>query len=554
MNARQIHLKAIALAIAFMASHSMAESNGFDKSHDWYGNERGRRSEVTEPAFVTVTGGNLMGAKVSGVYAFKGIPYAVAERFQEPQPTSWANFKKALAFGETCPNGARNVNVHEFVTESNHDMVENENCLSLNVWTTSLADKNSWRRGSHLKPVVVWMHGGGFSSGSSAELPYYDGANLAANQDLVFVSVNHRLNVLGYLDLSAYGSQWASTGNLGQLDLVAALVWVRDNATKFGGDPNNVTIVGQSGGAGKVITLMGMPSAKGLFHKVVALSGGSSGQTQVNARAAAARLFTQLGITTVEELKQIPYRQLADAASAARVGASPVIDGVVYPAATVTAGKFSDISKDVPLVISNTFSEFCGNSVGLTAWTTSTNPLADVYRPATPPSRVNEILTQRFGAAKDSIVQEFRRVYPGHDLFDLLFFAVGCGPNRIATADAKAAQGGAPVYSAVYAMNSPWFGGVVSVHTGGDLPFLFDNAETIPHLIAGEEGDAYRLASEASNALGNFARNGDPSDQKLRWPAYNAETQWTMIFDKRSRALKRGDRDLADKIASSRTP
>jgi len=552
MNSPTILSKVIALAMTLVISQATAGSFP-EESHKWR-DDHDRRSALTEPAFVTVSGGQLMGAKVDGVYAFKGIPYATAQRYQEPQPTSWVNIKKALAFGETCPNGAQTVNVHEFVTESNHDMVENENCLSLNVWTTSLADKSFWRRGGQPKPVIVWIHGGGFSSGSSAELPYYEGANLADHQDVVFVSVNHRLNVLGYLDLSAYGPEWAATGNLGQLDLVAALRWVRDNATQFGGDASNVTIVGQSGGAGKVMTLLGMPSAQGLFHKAVVLSGGSAGQSQTNARAAAARLFTTLGISTVEELRQIPYRRLIDAAASARVGASPVIDGVVYPAATVTAGKFTELARDIPIIVSNTFGEFCGNSVSLTAWNTSANPLADVYRPETSPARVNELLTQRFGAAKEAIVQEFRRVYPGHDLFDLLFFAVGCGPNRLATADAKAAQAGAPVYSAVYALNLPWFGGVVSVHTGGDLPFVLDNPQTIPHLIAGGEEDAYRQARDASTALGNFARTGDPSDQRLRWPAYKPDTQWTMIFDKRSRALKRGDRDLSDKILSTRTP
>jgi para-nitrobenzyl esterase len=549
MPSRNSHSKFFVLAVALVVTQI---ASGTSSGHDSDRHDRDDRSEVSQPAFVTVSGGDLMGAKVDGVYAFKGIPYALAERFQEPQAASWTNIRKALAFGETCPNGAQNVNVHEFVTESNHDMVENENCLNLNVWSTSLSDKAFWRRGGQPKPVIVWIHGGGFTSGSSVELPYYDGANLAEDQDIVFVSMNHRLNVLGYLDLSAYGPEYASTGNLGQLDLVAALRWVRENVAQFGGDPNNVTIVGQSGGAGKVVTLMGMPSAQGLFHKAVALSGGSSGRPQTQARAAAANLFTALGIATVAELKQVPYRRLIDAANAARVGASPVIDGVVYPAATITAGKFSEFSRDIPLMVSNTFGEFCGNSVSLTAWTTSVNPLTDVYRPNTPPARVHELLTQRFGDAKNAIVQEFRRVYPDHDLFDLLFFMAGCGPNRIPTADAKAAQGGAPVYSAVYAMNLPWFGGVVSVHTGGDLPFLLDNPETIPHLIAGEEGDAFRLAKEASTALGNFARTGNPSDQRLRWPAYNPDTQWTMIFDKRSRALKRGDRDLIDQVLAAR--
>jgi para-nitrobenzyl esterase len=494
-----------------------------------------RGSRVTEPAFATVSGGKLMGANVGGVYEFKGIPYASAARYQEPQPASWTDVKKALAFGEVCPNGATTVNVHEFVTTSNHDLIENEaSCLNLNVWSTSLQAKKA-------KPVVVWLHGGGFSSGSSAELPYYDGANLAAGQDVVVVSVNHRLNVLGYLDLSAYGAEYANTGNLGQLDLVAALKWVKQNAAQFGGDANNVTIVGQSGGAGKVMTLLGMPSAQGLFHKAYALSGGSSGTPQATARAATDRLFQALGITTVDQLKALPYKTIQTAAATVRAGSGPVIDGDVYPAATITNGTFTDLAKNIPLVVTNTFGEVCGNSVPLTSWSTSANPLKDVYRPDVSKQRVDELLTAKFGTAKDGIVAEFRKAYPKHELFDLLFFmAGGCGPNRVPTAVAKAAQDGAPVYSGVYAMNLPWFGGVVSVHTGGDLPFLFDNADTIPDLIAGDEKNAQELASEASGALGRFAHTGNPSQRSLKWPAYTAESRWTMVFDAKSAAVKGG--------------
>jgi para-nitrobenzyl esterase len=492
-------------------------------------------SQVTEPAFATLSGGEVMGANVGGVYEFKGIPYASAARYQEPQPTSWVDVKKALAFGEVCPNGATTVNVHEFVTTSNHDLVENEaSCLNLNVWSTSLQAEEA-------KPVVVWLHGGGFSSGSSAELPYYDGANLAQGQDVVVVSVNHRLNALGYLDLSAYGPEYANTGSLGQLDLVAALTWVKQNAAQFGGDANNVTIVGQSGGAGKVMTLLGMPSAQGLFHKAYVLSGGSSGTPQANARAATVRLFQTLGISTVEELKALPYKTIQTAAATVRAGTGPVIDGNVYPAATISNGKFTDLAKDIPLVVTNTFGEVCGNSVPLTSWSTSVNPLKDVYRPDVSDQRVDELLTAKYGTAKDAIVAEFKKAYPTHELFDLLFFmAGGCGPNRVPTVTAKVAQGGAPVYSGVYAMNLPWFGGVVSVHTGGDLPFLFDNAETIPDLIAGDEKNAFDLAKDASGALGRFAHTGDPSQPSLKWPSYQAASRSTMVFDVKSGAVNGG--------------
>jgi para-nitrobenzyl esterase len=501
---------------------------------------------ATKPAFATTSGGKVMGAKVDGVYEFKGVPYATAARFEESQPASWTGVKKALAYGEVCPNGAVKVNPHEFVTPSGQDLVENEQCLSLNVWSTTNAPTKK------KKPVIVWIHGGGFSSGSSAELPYYDGHNLAADENVVFVSVNHRLNVLGYLDLSELGAQYATSGNLGQLDLVKALQWVKANAAQFGGDASNVTIMGQSGGAGKVMTLMGMPSAQGLFSKAVVMSGGSSGIPQADARAKTAEVLAQVGVTTVEELKAVPYAQLAAAASAVRFSPSPVIDGAVYPAATIQNGVFSPLAKNIPLLASNTFGEFSGNSVALTAWDVSENPLKDVYRPETSPAEVKALLRDRFGADTGAIIREFHRAYPTHDLFDLLFMSAGDGPSRLPVVDAKAAQGGAPVYSSLYAWNLPFFGGVVSVHTGGDLPFILDNPETIPHLIAGDERAAKKLAKEASSSLAAFARSGNPSVKGLNWPRYSTKTQWTMVFDEKSKAKVSPDRTIIDMVIAAR--
>jgi para-nitrobenzyl esterase len=504
---------------------------------------------VTKPAFAAVSGGKVMGARVDGVYEFKGVPYATAGRFEESKPASWNGVKKTLAYGEVCPNGAVTVNPHEFVTTSGQDLVENEQCLNLNVWSTTnqpVAKKKQ-------KPVIVWMHGGGFSSGSSAELPYYNGHNLADQQDVVFVSVNHRLNVLGYLDLSSYGPQYAKSGNLGQLDLVAALQWVKANAAQFGGDASNVTIMGQSGGAGKVMTLLGMPSAQGLFSKAVVMSGGSSGIPQADARAKTDQVLASLGVTTVDELKAVPYAELAAAASAARFSPSPVIDGDVYPAPTIKDGVFSPLAKDIPILASNTFGEVVGNSVPLTSWNLSENPLKDAYRPDTSPAEVRALLRERFGSDTSAIIREFQRAYPTHDLFDLLFMSAGNGPSRLPVVDAKAAQGGAPVYSALYAWNLPFFGGVVSVHTGGDLPFIFGNPQTIPDLIAGDEDGAYKLAKEASSSLGAFAHTGNPAVKHgLAWPAYTAKAQWTMVFDEKSKAKVAPDRKIIDMVIAAR--
>lgn len=208
--------------------------------------------------------GKVQGYVQNGVVTYKGVPYATAERFMPPQKVAnWQGEKLALTYGEVCPQvpmGGRSF----FFTGP--EMTEGESCLNLNVWSPSVSDGKK-------RAVMVWIHGGGFQSGASNDLDSYDGANLARTGDVVVVSVNHRLNAMGFLDLSAYGDQFKQSANLGMQDLVASLEWVKENIAQFGGDPNNVTIFGESGGGAKVLTLMAMPSAKGLFHKAVVQSG-----------------------------------------------------------------------------------------------------------------------------------------------------------------------------------------------------------------------------------------------------------------------------------------
>ena len=221
------------------------------------------------PPVVQVKGGKLRGFRDGKTFTFLGIPYAEAERFEMPKPVqAWEGIKGAQAWGPVCPiPPASTVGGDDFVFPHRY-WVENEHCQVLNVWTQSTAAKTR-------KPVMVWMHGGGFTNGSSMESYAYDGKTLSEFGDVVAVSVNHRLNIIGTLDLSAYGPEYASSRNTGMADLVAALQWVHENIEAFGGDPGNVTIFGQSGGGGKVIRLMHMPAAKGLFHKVICESGGA---------------------------------------------------------------------------------------------------------------------------------------------------------------------------------------------------------------------------------------------------------------------------------------
>lgn len=220
-------------------------------------------------AVVQTKSGKVRGYIHQGIYTYKGIPYAQAKRFQAPQkPASWEGVRSSLSYGPVSPLMTPTTQVNdevEFVFH--HDWgYPNEDCLRLNVWTKGINDGKK-------RPVMFWIHGGGYTAGSSQELPSYDGEAISQKGDVVLVSINHRLNILGFLDLSDFGDHYAGSANASFYDLIAALQWVKDNISNFGGDPDNVTIFGQSGGGGKVSTLMSSPLAKGLFHKAIVQSG-----------------------------------------------------------------------------------------------------------------------------------------------------------------------------------------------------------------------------------------------------------------------------------------
>ena len=269
----------------------------------------GQEGEITASSATAIAeteSGKVAGYVENGIYIYKGIPYAKAERFMPPVAADkWEGVRSSRAYGPTCPQGKRMgwYSDEQAFAFNWDDGYPDENCLRVNIWTPGLKDGKK-------RPVMVWLHGGGYSAGSGQELPSYDGTNLAKKGDAVVVTLNHRLNVLGFLDLSAYGDKYAKSGNAGLLDLVAALQWVNKNIESFGGDARNVTIFGQSGGGGKVSTLLATPSARGLFHKAIVQSGSMlRTMEQKYSRRIGSAVMEELGLKASQrdELCKMPY-------------------------------------------------------------------------------------------------------------------------------------------------------------------------------------------------------------------------------------------------------
>lgn len=503
-------------------------------------------SEPTEAVVAEIETGKLFGMKDRGIYTFKGIPYAKAERFEMPtEAEPWEGHHIALYAGPTSP---RPSDSGEFFSNPAYYRVDTseEDLLNLNVWSPDMEPETA-------RPVIVWMHGGGYTNGSSIELLEYDGRNLAQFGDVVFVSINHRLNWLGYLDLSAYGEEYRYSGNAGHADLIMALEWVRDNIGTFGGDPDNVTIVGQSGGSAKVSQLMAMPAADGLFDKVVAQSTGrfEFTMTREDAQAETAKLVEQLGLTgrsneeIVAALKALPYAELTAAVQAAGVQTGAVMDNdYVLPDISHSAGR-------VPLMVGSVQAEFVANLQGGVGSHRNDSILQDealLYRDNRLYNTEEQVIAryrERYGDDADAVMAAFSEAYPSHDLFDGLY----TWPNRTNHVASSYYDAGGTAYQYVVAYNLPLMGGIVSWHTGGDIAFFFRNLDTVPAWVAGDEEMAEKVSFETATALVNFAYTGNPSQDGLDWPAFSTDVGQTMIFDRSSEVRNYHDRAWLELVA-----
>lgn len=496
--------------------------------------------------------GSVAGYLTDGVNIFKGIPYAKAERFMAPvAPDKWEGVRSSRAYGPTCPQGKRMgwYSDEQAFAFDWDDGFADENCLRLNIWTPGVNDGKK-------RPVMVWLHGGGYAAGSGQELPSYDGTNLAKKGDVVVVTLNHRLNVLGFLDLSAYGEKYAQSGNAGLLDLVAALEWVKNNIGNFGGDADNVTIFGQSGGGGKVSTLLATPSAKGLFHKAIVQSGSMlRTMDQKNSRRIASAMMDELGLNASQAgtLDTLPYEKLlaAGEAAVAKVkaqaekeggnasfifGWAPVVDGNVLPAQPFDPAA-PDQSKDIPVMIGTTLHEFTAS--------TYFAPLRTM-----PEDVIVEQLKKKYGERTDEFLAAFKKTYPDYQPKDLLDIDFIFRPSAVEQAKLKSAQQGAPVYMYMFAWESPVMDGILRSTHCMEIPFVFNNA--VRHAsMTGGAAEAQALADKMSSAWINFARTGNPNVEGLpAWEPYTAENGATMFFDDICTVKNNHDKELLEIVTS----
>lgn len=511
----------------------------------------GEITASTCEAIVKTSSGKVAGYIENGTYIYKGIPYAQAERFMPPVPaTPWEGVRSSRAYGPTAPQAKRTgwyMDEQAFAFNWD-DGYPGEDCLRVNIWTPGIINGKK-------RPVMVWLHGGGYAAGSGQELPSYDGTNLSRSGDVVVVTVNHRLNALGFLDLSAFGDKYAKSGNAGLLDLVAALQWVKDNIAGFGGDPSNVTIFGQSGGGGKVSNLLATPSAKGLFHKAIIQSGSML-------RTMECKYSRRIGTAVVEELRlkasqiddiqHVPYEQLLAAGdkaiakvraeaekegiSAFIFGWAPTVDGNVLPSQPFDP-KAPEMSKDIPVMLGSTLHEF----------------LRSAYVPALKNATMETAKTElekRYGARTEEFLKAFAKAYPGYKPVDLFDVDFTFRPGVVKQAALKAAQQGAPVYMYMFSWESPVLNGIFRSFHCMELPFVFNNVYLARHMTGGTP-QAYALADKMSSAWLNFAHTGNPNTDELpEWKPYTPDEGATMFFDNTCEVKYNHDKELLDIVLS----
>ena len=511
----------------------------------------------TEAPIAATASGKVRGEVVDGINAFKGIPYAAttagANRFRKPRAVQeWSGVRDALTYPSMSPQPDRPI--RGLFASWTDPTKPGEDCLGLNIWTPGLRDGGK-------RPVMVWFHGGDFSSLSGSR-SVFDGTRIAKRGDVVLVTVNHRLNAFGFLYLGQLLPEFADAANVGMLDLVAALKWVRDNVAEFGGDPANVTIFGQSGGGGKVATMMAMPDGKGLFHRAIIQSGTYARNAHLEAMSPevatghAHTLLAAAGLkaSDARKLIELPMTTLIEAIAKAGQAEKPAVwrpvaDGKVLPAGP-SWPKAPAISASVPLMLGTTATE-------MSMLMGTFNPTLFDLDEAGLRKRVSAWYA---GDKLDEVINAFRarspKASPGRIYFDIAtatVFRRGAWTH----ADLKAEQNAAPVYLYEIDWVTPVDGGKWGSPHSMEHPFVFDNVALSESMVGTSRAEPQAMAEQISNSWIAFARSGNPNNPAIpQWPAYTTANRTTMVFDTKSQAIKdfRDDERKLVQSAGGRDP
>ena len=507
-------------------------------------------------AVADTTNGKVRGFIHRNIYNFLGIPYGAnttgKNRFMPPQkPDPWKEIYPAVYWPNSAPQLLDNFYANRYLafTDYWHYDDVSENCLGINVWTPGYNDNKK-------RPVLLWLHGGGFTSGNSIEHPEYHGENLSRRGDIVFCSLNHRLGPMGFADFAGVGGEkYSASGNVGMLDIVAGLEWIRDNISNFGGDPGNVTIMGQSGGGAKVCTLAAMPSAKGLFHKAVALSGNSlKGGEKNYSEKLGSYILKEAGLSgsQMDKLQDMPWKDFYAFANNASMklrtetgitgmmgGFGPVADGVYLPQQPFFSG---DLSSNIPMIICSTFYERSPSSFDSSLENITLDKAKELAK-----------TTRGFGVSlaenASNIIEAYAKNFPDKKPIEILSMAISNRLQTIATANAKVNQP-APVYLAWFGWNPPVFDGRLRAFHTMDIGFWFYNTDVqISH--SGGGARPRNLAAKMSDALVQFMKTGDPKGVGLPdWPKYTTANGETIILDDVCTVKNDPDRDARKSLRS----
>ncbi len=489
---------------------------------------------------VEVKQGKLHGFQDGDVYCFRGIPYAKTRRFGQPEkPDAWEGVREACDYGHGCPEMTYSIECQH----PSHELIMprklwymSEDCTNLNIWTKSIDP-------GCRKPVMVWFHGGGFSGGSATQLYAYEGWEMANTYDVVLVTVNHRLNVLGFFDLEDYGSQFKNSANAGIADLVAALKWVKENIAAFGGDSDNVMIYGQSGGGGKVTTLLQTPAADGLYNKAAIQSGVmSGGPRNPNSKEIVALSLKLLGITkeNIEDIVTVDFETLCAAVRQAyeTFGLNPYMawgpkeDGVFYLGSWERIG-FRKENHHIPIIVGSCLAEFDPGPVGNKRRWSDARKMAG--------------LLERYGEDAQAVRKMFIKAYPEMDWSYAAAVDTRCRMATLKFLEQRVQEAKAPIYNYLFDFESPVMGGRLPAHSG-ELHFMFHNAFYAEGAV--KEGVTEKLQNEMAGAWAQFARTGDPNGEGLPvWPAYTSEKKSCLCYGDTTIVKENHDGELLKLVA-----